>query len=110
MRRRPPGSTRTDTLFPYTTLFRSLLQAACLHMRIGENPVDGVDRPAGYAALFQGGDQFRPRVALRLSLEQWDQRRTEIGSASCWESVCQSVYISWVAVSLNIKRRFVITI
>src|SRR3546814_14372042 len=24
--RRPPGSTRTDTLFPYTTLFRSLLQ------------------------------------------------------------------------------------
>src|SRR3546814_17050023 len=25
MRRRPPGSTRTDTLFPYTALFRSLL-------------------------------------------------------------------------------------
>src|SRR3546814_12990942 len=24
MLRRPPGSTRTDTLFPYTTLFRSL--------------------------------------------------------------------------------------
>src|SRR3546814_3488655 len=24
MRRRPPGSTRTDTLFPYTTLFRSM--------------------------------------------------------------------------------------
>src|SRR3546814_9304583 len=23
MNRRPPGSTRTDTLFPYTTLFRS---------------------------------------------------------------------------------------
>src|SRR3546814_2144064 len=27
MRRRPPRSTRTDTLFPYTTLFRSLQQA-----------------------------------------------------------------------------------
>src|SRR3546814_11477855 len=25
MRRRPPRSTRTDTLFPYTTLFRSVL-------------------------------------------------------------------------------------
>src|SRR3546814_13335402 len=25
MRRRPPQSTRTDTLFPYTTLFRSIL-------------------------------------------------------------------------------------
>src|SRR3546814_2859342 len=29
MRRRPPRSTRTDTLFPYTTLFRST-QAICL--------------------------------------------------------------------------------
>src|SRR3546814_8424232 len=26
MIRRPPRSTRTDTLFPYTTLFRSVLQ------------------------------------------------------------------------------------
>src|SRR3546814_14322170 len=26
MIRRPPGSTRTDTLFPYTTLFRSWLE------------------------------------------------------------------------------------
>src|SRR3546814_3190499 len=32
MIRRPPSSTRTDTLFPYTTLFRSLrrLEAAIL--------------------------------------------------------------------------------
>src|SRR3546814_1920720 len=28
MIRRPPGSTRTDTLFPYTTLFRSLPRLA----------------------------------------------------------------------------------
>src|SRR3546814_15115732 len=28
MRRRPPRSTRTDTLFPYTTLFRSLQGSA----------------------------------------------------------------------------------
>src|SRR3546814_16644496 len=30
MIRRPPRSTRTDTLFPYTTLFRSLLIALAL--------------------------------------------------------------------------------
>src|SRR3546814_10871645 len=30
MIRRPPRSTRTDTLFPYTTLFRSARQFACL--------------------------------------------------------------------------------
>src|SRR3546814_3979294 len=39
MIRRPPRSTRTDTLFPYTTLFRSLArpavrQAADAHARI----------------------------------------------------------------------------
>src|SRR3546814_17734623 len=33
MIRRPPRSTRTDTLFPYTTLFRSILRA----------PVEGQD-------------------------------------------------------------------
>src|SRR3546814_20453652 len=30
MRRRPPRSTRTDTLFPYTTLFRSLARGKAL--------------------------------------------------------------------------------
>src|SRR3546814_19013868 len=29
MVRRPPRHTRTDTLFPYTTLFRSLQKARC---------------------------------------------------------------------------------
>src|SRR3546814_11837430 len=29
MRRRPPRSTRTDTLFPYTTLFRSAVTVLC---------------------------------------------------------------------------------
>src|SRR3546814_10846217 len=30
MRRRPPRSTRTDTLFPYTTLFRSIAGLGCV--------------------------------------------------------------------------------
>src|SRR3546814_3241560 len=34
MIRRPPRSTRTDTLFPYTTLFRSVLD----RHRLGERP------------------------------------------------------------------------
>src|SRR3546814_2769083 len=40
MKRRPPRSTRTDTLFPYTTLFRSLA------MTDGRWVVAGVDRNA----------------------------------------------------------------
>src|SRR3546814_20476237 len=34
MIRRPPRSTRTDTLFPYTTLFRSRFSSACSSYRI----------------------------------------------------------------------------
>src|SRR3546814_4924088 len=37
MIRRPPRSTRTDTLFPYTTLFRSLLGNAA-HLQV-EQPI-----------------------------------------------------------------------
>src|SRR3546814_1449373 len=33
MRRRPPRSTRTDTLFPYTTLFRSAAAGAAPRLR-----------------------------------------------------------------------------
>src|SRR3546814_5495695 len=36
MTRRPPGSTRTDTLFPYTTLFRSGLPRTLGHRQGAE--------------------------------------------------------------------------
>src|SRR3546814_5273032 len=35
MIRRPPRSTRTDTLFPYTTLFRSVVQVGGKHLLSG---------------------------------------------------------------------------
>src|SRR3546814_9656526 len=50
MIRRPPGSTRTDTLFPYTTLFRSVL--------------DGLDiDQAALVGCSQGG-----RIAIDFAL------------------------------------------
>src|SRR3546814_15051136 len=39
MIRRPPRSTRTDTLFPYTTLFRSLRRGAGGELGAGHDPV-----------------------------------------------------------------------
>src|SRR3546814_3056230 len=36
MIRRPPRSTRTDTLFPYTTLFRSLVDSALCDAHFGK--------------------------------------------------------------------------
>src|SRR3546814_3060621 len=48
MRRRPPRSTRTDTLFPYTTLFRSPLQGEIVNKlkKVLTAVVDASNRPA----------------------------------------------------------------
>src|SRR3546814_1294864 len=61
MIRRPPRSTRTDTLFPYTTLFRSFLGTAPAepHQRPAR-PVEDRGRQAGAV----GGDR-RSRLAHR---------------------------------------------
>src|SRR3546814_2615684 len=65
MIRRPPRSTRTDTLFPYTTLFRSRMVAV-------DAGVDETDRHpgAGMAGGVSGvgGGQGQVIVDLRLGL------------------------------------------
>src|SRR3546814_2222217 len=48
MCRRPPRSTRTDTLFPYTTLFRSVRASG--QRRTGAGECAGSGRSAGPAA------------------------------------------------------------
>src|SRR3546814_3796532 len=50
MIRRPPRSTRTDTLFPYTTLFRSVAFADAFYHRLRADELPLHD-PAGCAAL-----------------------------------------------------------
>src|SRR3546814_19761071 len=42
MIRRPPRSTRTDTLFPYTTLFRSLVDEEYQGLRLPRQVVDKI--------------------------------------------------------------------
>src|SRR3546814_8772773 len=49
MIRRPPRSTRTDTLFPYTTLFRSIRAQLRPLFKVQEAEVT----PAGRGLLFQ---------------------------------------------------------
>src|SRR3546814_15766771 len=52
MIRRPPRSTRTDTLFPYTTLFRPPAVAAGVHPLpvLAHDPHAGLRQPARGAA------------------------------------------------------------
>src|SRR3546814_6905978 len=57
MRRRPPRSTRTDTLFPYTTLFRSVRPDGRLHHTLIEGRPNSADaRGAGPDEGLQGQD------------------------------------------------------
>src|SRR3546814_13356836 len=79
MIRRPPGSTRTDTLFPYTTLFRSVvvgLRAGFLHLVFSEIELGavlsrlahglGLVIIAGDVVVFRVAPVFRVGPDLRL--------------------------------------------
>src|SRR3546814_20435991 len=85
MIRRPPRSTRTDTLFPYTTLFRSQAFAAAKRARtdtrIGANPVSVAStavrlalgtfaRPEDAAVLLVGAGETIELVARHLAQDR----------------------------------------
>src|SRR3546814_20166488 len=100
MIRRPPRSTRTDTLFPYTTLFTDTAvknRADLADYRIIHFATHGLvtaPRPAcparpALVPSFGGGDSdglltFQEIFDLRIDADQ-------IGRASGRERVCQSV-------------------
>src|SRR3546814_4135640 len=71
MVRRPPRSTRTDTLFPYTTLFRSLLrqeQTPLLVLLLEDERLDVVT---------DGDDLVGVHVVLDRELAGEDDARSE---------------------------------
>src|SRR3546814_19590194 len=85
MRRRPPRSTRTDTLFPYTTLFRSgavaLAQRDVLHEaqradRVGPAVV-WRDVGAAHAGR-QPAFRAQPRRAPREQVEAPDRPASDV--------------------------------
>src|SRR3546814_15980084 len=84
MIRRPPRSTRTDTLFPYTTLFRSLVLLRCrLPGAAGRVVADSAyrrrARNAGGAGTPAG--RHAPRVASRAGCLSRAVRRTLAGQS-----------------------------
>src|SRR3546814_21129470 len=102
MLRRPPRSTRTDTLFPYTTRFRSGLA----EVAAGAAEVDAAAAVAGEAAehhvaagpVHAAGDRrdhavvvVAAAVALEVAAQVGPPVHAEIGRASCRERVCQYV-------------------
>src|SRR3546814_12855957 len=91
MIRRPPRSTRTDTLFPYTTLFRSLHQTG---EREAAHPhrIDGEEKEAAVGVEQRPaiGQQAGQAVFQPPDLVFWAAPE-QIGRASCRERVCQYV-------------------
>src|SRR3546814_14168519 len=120
MIRRPPRSTRTDTLFPYTTLFRSpdlidTLAAEDFPLEAEEIPavraaLDAKDagalvalgkRPAAYLPLIEATGPFHAAMdrlealdaggALKSRTEALRAIAKQIGRATCRARVCQSL-------------------
>src|SRR3546814_2864704 len=73
MIRRPPRSTRTDTLFPYTTLFRSRLRKAGL----GEQLCPGCQREALAAERREVAEGGQPGADQAGGHRRQEQRSEE---------------------------------
>src|SRR3546814_5043213 len=73
MIRRPPRSTRTDTLFPYTTLFRSLVVKWLNTLGPMHWPIVGALEPWHMTFLFVGAPGF-VFAALMLTIREPERR------------------------------------
>src|SRR3546814_12580689 len=71
MNRRPPRPTRTDTLFPYTTLFRSMFDG----LKLSAAPLKGAERAPMPADRGQGRDYARAVERASRSAEAVLQAR-----------------------------------
>src|SRR3546814_8362536 len=94
MIRRPPSSTRTDTLLPYTTLFRSRRSRPCHRYQ----------HAAGTGRRSWHADARRPRGA---TLGVWRRRRSRtLGRSEEHTSELQSLMrISYAVFCLKKKKK-----
>src|SRR3546814_3771902 len=100
MIRRPPRSTRTDTLFPYTTLFRSAASSSAtaainrlVVQRIFVSPgcerLDAAPQPviprrvaAAYNAMAAAFDTLRLSIADEIGSRARDRKSTRLHSST----------------------------
>src|SRR3546814_3215132 len=75
MIRRPPRSTRTDTLFPYTTLFRSISDEESIRQfyRFVQDRHGRLDILHNNAAASQGEEILRDMAIEHMDAAVWDR-------------------------------------
>src|SRR3546814_12775048 len=98
MIRRPPRSTRTDTLFPYTTLFRSNGVADAVTLLLADGFRDARGRRNGPYRLILANILAEPLCRMAEDVQRHLApgglvvlSGLQIGRASCRERVCQYV-------------------
>src|SRR3546814_2582995 len=101
MIRRPPRSTRTDTLFPYTTLFRSAAQ---------EGDAQRAAVTAGRAHLGEIVDRFQQDVAhlLRLPSPEGARLTEDLRSEEHTSELQSLMRISYAVFCLKKKKNMII--
>src|SRR3546814_12328613 len=123
MIRRPPRSTRTDTLFPYTTLFRSTYPRYFQERRLlGDEPSARRRQDAVYPACARPYADLRAeahrnrrgsplRTGWRLQAAPGDRtRRTEESRVGIeYVLTCRSWWSAYTSKKKNIKKQTVIT-
>src|SRR3546814_18107427 len=89
MIQRPPVSTRTDTLFPYTTLFRSEVLAVAfrytingVEYQVGEFSTDIPSDPNNQTVLYT---KLLKNETLKTSLPTWDLMMKNIYSLQAFQ-------------------------
>src|SRR3546814_7887307 len=85
MIRRPPRSTRTDTLFPYTTLFRSLVQRlglvqAFVALHADQRQVEIFGRGVGEFGLADARRAFDQDGLAELAGDRSEEHTSELQS------------------------------
>src|SRR3546814_4019947 len=110
MIRRPPRSTRTYTLFPYTTLFRSLLTTHDVAVTIEEAAVGGLGAHvltyASDEGLIDAGLKLR---TMRLPDRFQDQDKPEKRSEEHTSELQSLMRISYAVFCLKKKKSHITT-
>src|SRR3546814_4710728 len=105
MIRRPPRSTRTDTLLPYTTLFRSIIEPAAVALRPElHRPVEQGRRAAFGAEAKKGSAPDRRLPLLNMiASRQFSARRSARRSEEHTSELQSLMRISYAVFCLKKK-------